>query len=185
MKEKFRSIKICPLWASVRLSRVSVRTGFPCIWKYKIIRYNLQSCHFTTKSERETRLDFVISQNTEDFSQSNKTSLTNFPSLYKVVHHCSNEALFRKVTIVTRYCGNILTIISLNLRFCDCLIKYHTELILTEFKILCKINDWNITFIMLIVLFHEKHSGTNAPLFLCLADIHLEVKFSHKSSIIF
>ena len=29
MKEKFRSIKICPLWASVRLSRVSVRTGFP------------------------------------------------------------------------------------------------------------------------------------------------------------
>ena len=29
MKEKFRSVKICPLWASVRLSRVSVRTGFP------------------------------------------------------------------------------------------------------------------------------------------------------------
>ena len=31
MKEKFSSIKICPLWASVRLSRVSVRTGFPVL----------------------------------------------------------------------------------------------------------------------------------------------------------
>ena len=34
MKEKFRSVKICPLWASVRLSRVSVRTGFPVYQKY-------------------------------------------------------------------------------------------------------------------------------------------------------
>ena len=36
MKEKFRSIKICPLWASVRLSRVSVRTGFPVVFFIKI-----------------------------------------------------------------------------------------------------------------------------------------------------
>ena len=30
MKEKFRSIKICPLWVSVRLYRVSVSAGFSC-----------------------------------------------------------------------------------------------------------------------------------------------------------
>ena len=29
MKEIFGTLKNCPLWASVRLSRVSVRTGFP------------------------------------------------------------------------------------------------------------------------------------------------------------
>ena len=49
MKEKFRSIKICPLWASVRLSRVSVRTCFPVYeistqyvqrWQRKIMKTN-------------------------------------------------------------------------------------------------------------------------------------------------
>ena len=29
MKKKFGTLRNCPLWASVRLSRVSVRTGFP------------------------------------------------------------------------------------------------------------------------------------------------------------
>ena len=39
MKEKFCSFKICPLWASVRLSRVSVRTGFPVQGKNYFINW--------------------------------------------------------------------------------------------------------------------------------------------------
>ena len=37
MKENFRSIEICPLLAPVRISRVSVRTGFPVAIKTWII----------------------------------------------------------------------------------------------------------------------------------------------------